>query len=139
MRQRTGGRFPELDPVGILRVLRGVDHRIVKPPRGADVSVHYTGRLVDGTVFDSSRERGTPFNFKLGEGQVIKGWDQGVATMRKGEVAFLTCKPEYAYGERAQGKIPSNSTLIFEVELLGFTDEKDLSPAHDQGILKKGH
>ena len=105
-----------------------------KPPRGADVNVHYVGRLLDNTVFDSSRDRGTPFSFKLGEGHVIKGWDTGVATMRKGELALLTCKPEYAYGDREQGKIPSNSTLAFEVELLSFVDEKDLSPDHDQGI-----
>jgi FK506-binding protein 4/5 len=100
-----------------------------KPRKGSDVNVHYVGTLLDGTVFDSSRERGTPFTFKLGEGQVIKGWDAGVATMKKGEKAVLTCKPEYAYGSREQGKIPPNSTLIFEVELLSWVDERDISDA----------
>ncbi len=82
-------------------------------------AVHYTGRLLDGTVFDSSKERNDPFVFKIGAGQVIKGWDEGVATMKVGEHAFLTCGPEYAYGARGSPpKIPANATLIFEVWLL---------------------
>jgi hypothetical protein len=91
------------------------------PAAGDEIIAHYTGTLLDGTVFDSSRDRGKTFNFVLGEGRVIKGWDQGFATMKKGEKAVLTCAPEYAYGASGSPpKIPPNSTLKFDVELLGF-------------------
>ena len=90
-------------------------------PRGASVKVHYTGKLLNGTVFDSSVPRGQPFEFTVGVGQVIRGWDAGVTQMQKGQKAILTCPPEYAYGTRgAGGVIPPNATLIFEVELLDF-------------------
>ena len=85
---------------------------------GKLVTVHYVGRLQDGTVFDSSYDRGEAFSFLLGAGQVIQGWDLGVKGMRVGESRLLTLAPEYAYGDRAIGSIPANSTLIFEVELL---------------------
>lgn len=89
------------------------------PQRGQTVSVHYTGRLTDGTVFDSSRTRGTPFQFTLGLGQVIRGWDEGVAQMSVGQQARLTCSPDYAYGSRGYpGIIPPMATLVFDVELL---------------------
>lgn len=79
------------------------------------------GTLTDGSKFDSSRDRGQPFSFTLGAGQVIKGWDEGVAQMSKGQVAKLTCPSDYAYGPRGiPGVIPPNATLIFEVELLDF-------------------
>lgn len=91
-----------------------------KPPKGAIVKVHYKGTLEDGTVFDSSYKRNRPFQFKLGAGQVIKGWDEGIALLRKGEKATLTVPPELGYGGRSVGKIPPNSTLIFEVELVDF-------------------
>ncbi len=90
------------------------------PKVGDRVSVHYTGWLQNGTKFDSSRDRGQPFIFTLGVGQVIKGWDQGVAGMRVGDVVKLTLPPELGYGARgAGGVIPPGATLIFEVELLG--------------------
>lgn len=87
---------------------------------GQTVSVHYVGTLTTGQKFDSSRDRGEPFQFHLGAGQVIQGWDQGVAGMRTGGVRKLTVPPHLGYGERGfPPVIPANSTLVFEVELLG--------------------
>ncbi len=92
------------------------------PKRGETVTVHYTGWLTDGTKFDSSVDRGEPFAFVLGTGQVIGGWDEGVATMRVGDKARLTIPPELAYGAAGYpGAIPPNATLIFEVELLSIS------------------
>ena len=85
---------------------------------GDTLSVHYVGTLPDGKVFDSSLDRNTPFDFTLGVGQVIRGWDEGLVGMRVGGKRQLTIPPEYAYGEQEIGAIPPNSTLIFEVELL---------------------
>jgi len=89
------------------------------PKNGQTVVVHYTGTLEDGSKFDSSRDRGSPFKFRIGKGEVIKGWDQGVAQMSIGQRARLICSPDYAYGSRGHpGIIPPNATLIFDVELI---------------------
>ena len=97
--------------------LRAGDGAEARP--GQQVSVHYVGTLVDGKKFDSSRDRGQPFTFKLGAGQVIQGWDQGVAGMKIGGLRKLTIPPELGYGpDGYPGAIPPNATLLFEVELI---------------------
>lgn len=85
---------------------------------GDKIKVHYTGKLLNDTVFDSSVSHGQPFEFKLGTGQVIKGWDEAFQLLQEGDKATIKFGPELGYGERAMGKIPANSTLIFDVELL---------------------
>jgi peptidylprolyl isomerase len=102
----------------------GLTYKIIEEGKGKRakagdvVLVHYVGKLTNDTVFDSSRRRNQPFKFKLGAGQVIKGWDEGIALLNIGDKAVLTIPPHLGYGERATGNIPANSTLIFEVELL---------------------
>jgi len=107
------------------------------PAVGDKVKVHYVGTLEDGSQFDSSRDRGEHFEFTLGQGQVIRAWDIGVASMKKGEKCILTCKSEYAYGKSGSGdKIPPDSTLFFEVELFSWQGE-DLSSSKDGGIIRR--
>jgi len=109
-------------------VKNGVQIEIIKKGAGTEakngdtVAVHYTGVLENGAKFDSSVDRGIPFEFNLGAGQVISGWDIGVLGMKIGEKRKLTIPSDLAYGSRgASGVIPPNATLIFEVELLGIT------------------
>ncbi|CAF1193639.1 unnamed protein product [Rotaria sordida] len=122
---------------GILKEILKEGHGDEQPLPNDKVYVHYVGTLLDGTKFDSSRDRNQKFDFELGKGSVIKAWDIGVATMRRGEICRLTCKPEYAYGENGSGdKIGPNATLIFEIELFDFVGE-DLSEKKDQSIMRR--
>lgn len=108
----------------------------LRPRKGADVTVHYTGTLEDGTKFDSSKDRNDPFKFKLGVGQVIKGWDEGVASMLLGEVAVFTIQSHKGYGERGSPpKIPGGATLVFEVELISWMSGEDVTEARDGGVI----
>lgn len=86
--------------------------------KGDKLTVHYVGTLPNGQVFDSSVDRGTPFTFVLGEGKVIRGWDEGLVGMKVGGKRELIIAPDYGYGSQAVGSIPANSTLIFQVQLL---------------------
>lgn len=120
---------------GVLKIVKRVGNSEETPMIGDKVYVHYSGKLANGKKFDSSHDRNEPFVFNLGKGQVIKAWDIGVATMKKGEMCHLLCKPEYAYGSAGSvPKIPSNATLFFEIELLDFKGE-DLF--EDGGIIRR--
>jgi len=125
--------LPLLEPTepGVETVLEsGLKYTTLKPgavdakvaTAGKLVRVHYIGKLDNGTVFDESRPRNQRFPFTIGMGEVIQGWDQGVAGMRLGEVRKLVVPPELAYADRKQSGIPANSTLTFEVELLEIED-----------------
>ncbi|KAL1116828.1 hypothetical protein AAG570_005298 [Ranatra chinensis] len=103
---------------------------------GCNVFVHYDGKFTDGTEFDSSRKGSQPFSFAIGKGLVIKAWDIGIATMKRGETARFFCREDYAYGKLGSPpKIPPEATLVFEVEMIDW-ETLDLSPKKDKGILK---
>jgi peptidylprolyl isomerase len=111
-----------ITPSGLIYVItKRTEGRL--PKNGETVIVNYTGVLTDGVKFDSSLDRGEPFKFKLGEGRVIKGWDEGVAKLRVGEQATLIIPPQLGYGARgAGGVIPGEATLIFIVQLMGIEE-----------------
>lgn len=125
----TGLDFTQQQAAGVSEILEALDKESLlvndlvigngaQATAGKRLSVHYIGQLIDGTVFDSSRDRGAPFQFILGARSVIEGWDRGVAGMREGGVRTLIISPEFGYGDNQVGSIPPNSILIFEVELL---------------------
>ncbi|CAH2276358.1 peptidyl-prolyl cis-trans isomerase FKBP4 [Pelobates cultripes] len=122
---------------GVLKIIKKEGTGTECPMIGDKVTVHYTGWLQDGSVFDSSRDKKDKFSFDLGKGQVIKAWDIAVATMKIGEICQITCKPEYAYGAAGSPpKIPPNAVLIFEIELFDFHGE-DLTEEGDGGIIRR--
>ena len=115
----SGGGGSEVTTPSGLKYTDVTEGTGAQPRAGQTAVVHYTGWLLDGKKFDSSKDRGQPFSFPLGQGRVIKGWDEGVATMKVGGVRKLTIPPALGYGAQgAGGVIPPNATLTFEVELL---------------------
>ncbi|XP_059834117.1 peptidyl-prolyl cis-trans isomerase FKBP4 isoform X1 [Hypanus sabinus] len=122
---------------GVLKLVKREGKGDGTPMTGDKVYVHYTGVLLDGTKFDSSRDRDEYFTFDLGKGEVIKAWDIAVATMKIGEVCQIICKPEYAYGSAGSPpKIQPNATLVFEIELFEIKAE-DLTEDEDGGITRQ--
>lgn len=124
---QTGQEQPAAEPDSLIALESGLKYAILKEGVGDSASdgkiiiVHYSGWLENGLKFDSSRDRNEPFRFTLGRGEVIQGWDQGIAGMKVGEIRKLVIPPSLAYKERGfpGGVIGPNATLIFEIELLG--------------------
>ena len=127
VKKRVPVRKPAVIPAGAVRTATGLTYLITQkgtgrmPKAGETVSVHYTGTLTNGTKFDSSRDRGEPIEFPLGQGRVIKGWDEGISKLRIGDQAIFVIPPTLGYGTRGAGggAIPPDATLIFIVELVG--------------------
>jgi len=118
----TGARKVDVTEDGGIVKHAYLEGKGASPGKGASVTAHYTGTLLNGDKFDSSRDRNQPFAFTLGQGQVIPCWDEGFATMKKGEKAVLTCKSQYGYGDAGSPpKIPGGATLKFDVELVDFS------------------
>jgi peptidylprolyl isomerase len=115
----TAGAGAEVTTPSGLRYVDLVEGTGPSPQNGQAVTVHYAGTLLDGTPFDSSIDKGQPYTFNLGRGVVIKGWDEGIKTMKLGGKRKLIVPPNLGYGAMPRPKIPANSTLVFEVELLG--------------------
>ncbi len=119
---------PPTEPGKSAEMLNGLKYETLKPGSGPEVKagqkakVHYVGTLADGSVFDSSRSRGEPLTFTIGAGDVIEGWERGIAGMHIGELRKLTIPPSMAYKDQGKGPIPPHSTLVFEVELLGIQE-----------------
>jgi nucleosome assembly protein 1-like 1 len=134
---------------GVKKLITKVGEGDETPAQGFIVSMHYEGRLKSNNkVFDSSRERGETFDFELGAGEVIKGWDVAVATMKKGEQATITLKPDYAYGKGGAGEdIPPNAELVFDVELVDWRKaitgeeaaEKELVENYPKSVVERVH
>lgn len=121
----------------------GLEYQIIMPgygkqPKAGDlVTVHYIGTLQDGSIFDSSRKRGEPISFTLGKGQVIKGWDEGIALLREGTQARFIIPPALAYGDKQVANIPPNSWLVFDVELISVKEKVNPVPFDVTGIEKQ--
>ncbi len=105
----------------------------VQPKPGEKVTVHYEGRLMNDTIFDTSYKRGQPFTFTLGQGQVIKGWDEGIALLNEGDSATFIIPPDLGYGQQSAGPIPANSTLKFTVKLVKVLPEIKVEPYNTAG------
>jgi len=121
--------LPQVTELTAQILQQGIGERQVKA--GDEITVHYTGVLLDGTKFDSSVDRGEPFKLTIGVGQVISGWDQGVIGMKVGEMRRLNVPSEFAYGDQAVGSIPPNSPLIFDIELISIDNE---APTQEVGV-----
>ncbi|XP_026431708.1 70 kDa peptidyl-prolyl isomerase-like isoform X2 [Papaver somniferum] len=131
-----GEDFKEIGTQGLRKRVTQLGTSWKTPFPGDEVEVHYSGCIQGGSSFDSSWDRHTPFRFKIGQCEVIKGWDEGISTMKKGEKAVFMIPPHLGYGEMGSPPtIPPNATLIFDVELLSWTSIRDLT--NDGGILKK--
>ena len=119
--EQINGQYPDAITTATgLKYVVNAEGEGETPAPGAMVKVHYTGKLLDGTKFDSSVDRGTPIDFPVGQGRVIKGWDEALLTMKKGEKRTLIIPASLGYGPSGRGPIPPNATMIFDVELIDF-------------------